>query len=231
MVNVEAPIISCLSLREETSWKSRILNKMLTPQQESFWHSVLIGGDQKQWISQGMVETAWYLPGGQKDDKFSTPVTFTNCRGNALKLPAVCDALIYESSVSCLFVEKVNKEIHSFLRNKKSLERIILVVLHKREEEEATKSRCKKSRKALTLEKHQIIQKSTEDSNFHLVYERLNESMEKILNSTQRTLALSSLVNQLRNESMHVDDQRCQTGKTSAQKILTSIDGLNKRKP
>ena len=35
-VNVEAPLITCLNIGQETSWKSRFLNKMLSPQQESF---------------------------------------------------------------------------------------------------------------------------------------------------------------------------------------------------
>ena len=38
LVNVEAPLITCLNIGQETSWKSRFLNKMLSPQQETFWH-------------------------------------------------------------------------------------------------------------------------------------------------------------------------------------------------
>ena len=53
LVDVEAPLVVCMSIGEETSWKSRLLNKMLSPQQETFWHQGLKGGSCKQRISQG----------------------------------------------------------------------------------------------------------------------------------------------------------------------------------
>ena len=66
LVDVEAPLVTCSSIGEEPSWKSKLLNKMLSPQQETFWHPGLKGGDCKQKISKGMVEVAWYLPGGSR---------------------------------------------------------------------------------------------------------------------------------------------------------------------
>ena len=36
LVDVECPLVSFVSFGEETSWKSRLLNKMLSPQQETF---------------------------------------------------------------------------------------------------------------------------------------------------------------------------------------------------
>ena len=81
LVDLEAPLVTCVSLGEETSWKSKLLNKMLSPQQETFWHQGLMGGDSKQIVSQGMAEVAWYLPARQADNKFPYPVTFVNVRG------------------------------------------------------------------------------------------------------------------------------------------------------
>ena len=81
LVDVETPIISCMNFGDETSWKSKIMNRMLSPVQETFWHEGLMGGDCRQEISKGMVEVAWYLPGGHEDDQFSSPVAFANYRG------------------------------------------------------------------------------------------------------------------------------------------------------
>ena len=79
-MDMEAPLVTCFSVVEEPSWKSRLLNKMLSPQQETFWHQGLKGGHCKQKISQGIVEVAWYLPGGRGGETFSHPVAFANIR-------------------------------------------------------------------------------------------------------------------------------------------------------
>ena len=41
LVDAEAPLVACLNIGKETSWKSKLLNKMLSPQQETFWHQGL----------------------------------------------------------------------------------------------------------------------------------------------------------------------------------------------
>ena len=84
LVKEDTPLITSVSLGEETSWQSRLLNKMLSPQQETFWNQTLQGGDCRQRVSEGMVEVAWYLPGGFDNDKSEIPLTFANVRGNAV---------------------------------------------------------------------------------------------------------------------------------------------------
>ena len=100
LVDLEAPLVTFMSIGEETSWKSRLLNKMLNPQQETFWHHKLRGGNRKQCISFGMVEVAWYLPGRQGDNKFQQPLTFLNVRNNLEGLETVCSRLLNSSSLS-----------------------------------------------------------------------------------------------------------------------------------
>ena len=89
LIDVEGPLVSCISLGKETTLKLKLLNKMLSPHQETFWHQGLAGGDCQQKLSEGLAEVAWYLPGGYSDDKFSEPVTFVNYRGNAFECPEV----------------------------------------------------------------------------------------------------------------------------------------------
>ena len=48
LVDIKTPLVSFMNLGEETSWKSRLLNKMLSSQQEMFWHQELAGGQTTQ---------------------------------------------------------------------------------------------------------------------------------------------------------------------------------------
>ena len=232
LVNFQTPVVTCISFGEETSWKSKILNKMLSPVQESFWHQGLKGGDCKQRISKGMVEVAWYLPGGHVDDKFSFPIAFTNCRGNALDSPELCATLVDTSSVSCVFVEKITKELQTFLTKRNTLHNIILVVLHKVDGGKVTKAKCKKLRNNLGIEKHQIIQRSVDDSNFNLVSEAVQNSIQHIVQSKSHKTSLSNFVtNNNENMDTEVNDTRCQVAQIAAQKILNKIDEINWRRP
>ena len=58
MVDLKAPLVSCVSFGKEIGWKSKLLNKMLSAQQDTFWQQELKGGNLEQTISQGMVELA-----------------------------------------------------------------------------------------------------------------------------------------------------------------------------
>ena len=43
--DISCPLVSFLSTNVNTTWKSKLLNKMLSPQQDTFWHEGLEGGD------------------------------------------------------------------------------------------------------------------------------------------------------------------------------------------
>ena len=164
------------------------------------------------------------------DDEFPSPLAFTNCRGNALESPGLCKALVETSSVSCIFVEKINKELHKFLENHPALRKILLVILHEREDENI-KKKCRKLRKDLSMEKHQIIQRSAHDTNFFEVCEMVKKSIKHIVNSNSQKIALSNFVGRLKeNFDIQVDDTRCHRAQIAAQKILRNIDDMNQKK-
>ena len=230
MVDVEAPMVLCLGVGSETSWKSRILNKMLSPQQETFWHQGLKGGNYNQRASQGMVEVAWYLP-GRDDNKFPYPVTFANVRQTESH-SAVFQTLHDASSVTCLFMEDIGDDLNSRLEAKTSLDKIIIVILHKKEETGNIKRRSLDLQEKFGLRKHQIIRKTAEDANFNTVFEQLKKSIENIVETHPRTSSLSKLAEQA-NESdcLEVDDLRCYYGQMAANSILRDIDDCNRKTP
>ena len=141
LVDVEAALITFVNIGKESSWKSRLLNKMLSPHQETFWHQELRGGNQKQCISQEMVEVAWYLPGRQGDNKFQQPVTFLNMRNNLEPSETICNQLLNSSSLYCLFVNDIDDSLTQFLLRRNPLEKLLLVVLHTKDKRQKIKKK------------------------------------------------------------------------------------------
>ena len=232
LVDTEAPLISFLTVGEETSWKPKLLNKMLSPQQETFWHQGLKGGNYKQKISEGMVEVAWYLPGRHDDNKFPYPVAFANVRQNAIKTQTVSDRLHKSSTLTCIFGEEVSSDLKDFLKQKATLEKIIIILLHPKDKENQVKEESKQLQVEYGLEKHQLIRRVAHDTNFDTVYEQLKRSILRMVAIETHSGCLSSFVNHAKEvEGMEVDDRRCYHGHMAAETILKDIDELNARKP
>ena len=231
LVDVEAPLISCVTIGEETSWKPKLLNKMLSPQQETFWHQGLKGGDYKQRISQRMVEVAWYLPGRHGDNTFPYPVTFVNVRENAMKCRNLCRRLHMSSTLSCIFAEEIGPDLKTFLRQKSSLQKVILVLLHSKENEKKMREDSRQLQKEFNLEKHQVIRKVAHDANFNSVFEKLKKSIEHMITIDTHSGCLSTFVMHAREmDGMEVDDIQCYHGSMAAESILRDIDEYNGQK-
>ena len=200
---------------------------MLSPQQETFWHQGLKGGDCKQIASKGMMEVAWYLPGRHGDNCFDSPVTFLNVRQrieDCTTYSRVCDF----ASAICVFTEAINDELLSYLQNQSSLNRVILVILHRKDEEKKLRQQIKDIQATFGLEKYQVIRKSAEDVHFNAVKERLKASIDSMVKVNAMEISLSEVVTQ---SNMELDDKRCYQGHMAAQSILRDIDRLNSQKP
>ena len=195
LVDTEAPLISFLAMGEETSWKPKLLNKMLSPQQETFWHQGLKGGNYKQKISKGMVEIAWYLPGRHDDNKFPYPIAFANVRQNSFKTQTVCDMLHKSSTLTCIFGEEISPDLKDFLKRKAALDKIIIILLHPKDKENRVKEESKQLQVDFGLEKHQLIRRVAQDTNFDTVYEQLKRSILHMVAIDNHSGCLSSFVN------------------------------------
>ena len=224
LIDLEAPLITCFSLGMETSWKSKLLNEMLSPHQKSFWHQGLKGGDYKQRVSQGMAEVAWDLPGRQGDNKFPYPLTFVNVRGCSKYYDRLCRS----STVTCIFTEDADEELTETLEKEAQLEKVVVVILHKKENEKKVKKAALQLQKKFHLEKHQIVRRPADDVNFSSVEEKFKRSIESIIESRDHRLSLSTFVRDAKaDESMKTDGNRCYVGQMAAKSILKDIDEIN----
>ena len=178
-----------------------------------------------------MVEIAWYLPGRHGDDKFPFPITFLNVRQNA-KESTLCSLLQRSCSVWCLFVEEINEDLRTFLRAKSDLSKLILLILHKREDEKTIRKESKELQTLFRLEKYQIIRRTSEDASFNQIYENLRVSIKQITKNGAECLSLTNFVKHIQKENLlNVDDEHSYYGQMAAKSILKDIDELNQRLP
>ena len=228
LVNISCPLVSFLSLNTNTTWTSRLINKMLSPQQDTFWHEGLEGGKCPQKVSQGLVEVSWYLPAGQGNDEFKTPVTFANLRGDAHMHPIVTENLTKSSTTTCIFTDRITKEVVTFLETyfgRKYLKKIVLVVLFNPAEEKLHSKNCEKLKMKLKLKDFQVINCPLEDSSFHMTYNSLKTSLQTAI---EETTSLSKFIAEVKsNGCMKVDDKACSEGYMAAQGILSDIEAIN----
>ena len=232
LVDVECPLVSYMNIGKETSLKSMLLNRMLSPQQKTFWHQDLNGGDCKQKISEGMVEVAWYLPGGRKEDMFPRPLTFANLRGNLQHSTEVTDMLLNSSSANVIFITNLDDDLINFLKQQKKVQTsLVLVVLRKKVDAKAKKI-CDQIQKEMKFEKHQIILGSVDYASVNIVYERLASSLTLVLKErSQAVISLTELTEKAsENYSVSVDDIQCYYGQKAAERILKDIDEINEKK-
>ncbi|XP_068103279.1 up-regulator of cell proliferation-like [Hyperolius riggenbachi] len=84
VLNISMPIFSFVRLGKTKLSKSKILNQILKPAQQTndfFIHINMEGGNIRKKICDGMVEISWYFPSG-KSDVFPQPIAVTNLRGD-----------------------------------------------------------------------------------------------------------------------------------------------------
>ena len=225
LADVEAPLVTCVSIGKEVAWQVKLLNKMLSPHQDTFWHKGLKGGHCNQKISQEMVEIAWYLPGPHGNNILPCPVTFTNIRKSVNESSDTCDALLRFSSICRVFVNSIDPELADLVQMKNMLPRLLLVVLYQDKE---MKQKSKQLQETLKLEKHQLICKAMEEGNFTIVQEQLKTSIQVMMQLGVHKTSVSNFVMQTEKDDIfEVDDRRCYVGFMAAQSVLKEVDLYN----
>ena len=231
LVNLDCPLVSCLSLNINTPWKLRLLNEMLSPQQKAFWHEGLEGGERPQKVSEGLVEVAWHLPADPESDEFKTPVTFVNVRNDALNYPVVTKAISELATTSCIFTDHIDQATLTFLGHhfgKSELHKVILILLYNSEKELKISKTCKKLTNQLNLQDWQVIKCPLEESNFHMTYANIKKSLkvsfDKNNGRSDMVVSLEKVANYVRRTGcLKLDNSELPEGVSAAQQILKDI--------
>ena len=85
MCHVSAPIVSFIRVGTGFSAsKSQIMNCLLSERKHDvFFHRHCKGSNRDCLLMGGVVEVAWFCPGGEEQDRFDNCLTFTNLHGDA----------------------------------------------------------------------------------------------------------------------------------------------------
>ncbi|XP_075037379.1 up-regulator of cell proliferation-like [Mixophyes fleayi] len=117
LVNISIPIFSFVRLGVYNLSKSKILNQVLShdeQQHDYFVHGNMIGGNVRRVISDGLVEIIWYFPAGGASDLFPDPVAVTNLRGDLQCNRKQFHFLTKVSSTVFVFIGNIDEDSNCF---------------------------------------------------------------------------------------------------------------------
>ncbi|KAL6483803.1 hypothetical protein MHYP_G00086750 [Metynnis hypsauchen] len=102
---IKAPMVFFCRLGSVSTSKSQLLNSVINPKHDTFFHRDSPGGNKKHLLMEGLVEIAWYCPAGNNDDLFSECIAFCNLHGDAVKNRAQTDFLSEQATVNVVLME------------------------------------------------------------------------------------------------------------------------------
>ncbi|XP_072553862.1 interferon-induced very large GTPase 1-like [Paramormyrops kingsleyae] len=107
MFSTPVPVVSFLRLGTSFTSKSQILNPVISKQRHNvFFNRHCKGSAPNIMLMNGVVEIAWYCPGGKKDDIFDDCVAFLNLHGDAKEHQRQLQFLQAVSTVNVLLLSE-----------------------------------------------------------------------------------------------------------------------------
>uniref|UniRef100_A0A8C5CA90 VLIG-type G domain-containing protein n=1 Tax=Gadus morhua TaxID=8049 RepID=A0A8C5CA90_GADMO len=224
IVVAELPMVSFVRLGECSLSKSEILNTLLSnPQQyhNTFVHHNMECGNVPREIADGLVETSWYLPCGNKNiDIFNEPVAVANLRGDI----ALCD-------LQFLFLCKTSAAVFVFLDNfdhqyellKKTDETEIFLIVNV-DSKNFNYERCIKVLEELSLPQTNIVCKRKEVNNADFA-KTLQNILRNVIKNTDKRKSIEQMADDAIKLGIMVDEHAsdCQNAEKNAEAITSKI--------
>ncbi|XP_030193333.1 interferon-induced very large GTPase 1 isoform X2 [Gadus morhua] len=224
IVATELPMVSFVRLGECSLSKSEILNTLLSnPQQyhNTFVHHKMECGNVPREIADGLVETSWYLPCGNKNiDIFNEPVAVANLRGDI----ALCE-------LQFLFLCKTSAAVFVFLDNfdhqyemlKKTDETEIFLIVNV-DSKNFNSKRCIKVLEELSLPQTNIVCKRKEVNNANFA-KTLQNILRNVIKNTDKRKSIEQMADDAFKLGIMVDEHAsdCQNAEKNAEAITSKI--------
>ncbi|GLD57347.1 interferon-induced very large GTPase 1-like protein [Lates japonicus] len=126
------PMVSCVKLGHCGISKSQVLNHIISRLKscnETFLHRGMDGGQLPRRLSNGLVETGWYVPTGDTArDNFSVPVVISNLRGDASTHEKCLSLLCQASSVVIVFCGNLREKEKQLLASCKDMTSKLILI-------------------------------------------------------------------------------------------------------
>ncbi|XP_014828291.1 PREDICTED: interferon-induced very large GTPase 1-like [Poecilia mexicana] len=132
LASTPLPIISCIKLGRCSVSKSQVLNYVLNGPKSSkntFIHKGMDGGQVPRRLSNGLVETGWYLPTGDIDrDIYQAPFVISNLRGDASNHERCIKLLCQTSSAVIIFCGDFKEKEKQLLESCKAMASKLILI-------------------------------------------------------------------------------------------------------
>ena len=228
IVNVKMPLVSCISLGPFSNSKSKVLNQLLSTQYHQhnvFWCNELTEGEADPVLSDGLVETAWYLPGGDTHDTFPSPVAFVNVRGDGLREESSSKFIAKNSSLICLFMEQITQEVVNFVSNC-DIRKLLLTIVHRNDYEDGLQELLEK----VKLKNEQIILLNEGEYACRKVTSVVRKTvLERMKYESLRLFIINNLKDAAAKENIKIDENstKCRKAKEASDEILSRVTQRN----
>ncbi|XP_017541754.2 interferon-induced very large GTPase 1-like [Pygocentrus nattereri] len=128
---IKAPMVFFCRLGSVSTSKSQLLNSVINPKHDTFFHRNSPGSSKSRHLMEGLVEIAWYCPAGNNDDLFNDCIAFCNLHGDAAENRAQSHFLDERATVIIVLMENMkhnDKQRQLFLRLQKFSNRLICLM-------------------------------------------------------------------------------------------------------
>uniref|UniRef100_A0A8D2MQW3 VLIG-type G domain-containing protein n=1 Tax=Zonotrichia albicollis TaxID=44394 RepID=A0A8D2MQW3_ZONAL len=210
----QTPIVSFIRIGSSaSSSKSQLLNALLSKRKhDTFFHRHCRGSTRERLLMEGLVEIAWYCPGGSPDDTFERCVAFCNLHGDARDHGA---QLQFLQEISAVNVALVSELEHMDNRGKKLLQdlwqsqRPLICLLTEKENIAAGQA-------------SKTIKIGIKNRNEAELMEELTKTIVHLLEGSNPCFSLEACADKARQHGFIVDADRaaCVTAKAKAKELV-----------
>ncbi|XP_066531167.1 interferon-induced very large GTPase 1-like [Hoplias malabaricus] len=222
MFNTPVPIVSFIRLGvSESISKSQILDAVISKQKHSvFFHRHCKGSTPGVLLMEGVVEIAWYCPGGKEDDIFDECLAFLNLHGDAADHPKQLEFLQAVSTVNVLLLsEQSMSETTKEVSQKLSKSPVPLICMF------SGKDKIQQSKNPTKV---RLAAKNRNQAEFT---EELISSIKQCITENKQKATIESCCEEARKLQFIVDEdnQSCKDGCEQAQTLMCLLekDGLS----
>ncbi|XP_059933271.1 up-regulator of cell proliferation-like isoform X1 [Gadus macrocephalus] len=220
----ELPMVSFVRLGKSSLSKSEILNTILSnPQQyhNTFVHHNMECGNVPRQIADGLVETSWYLPCGNKNiDIFNEPVAVANLRGNISLCELQYSFLCKTSAAVFVFLDNFDNQ-YELLKKQHETEIFLIVNI---DSKNFYHKRFLEVLEELRLPQTNIICKRKEVNNADFA-KKLQDIITNVVKKTEKKNSIEQMADIAIEFGIMVDEQAtdCQRAEGKAEAITSKI--------
>ncbi|XP_075782057.1 interferon-induced very large GTPase 1-like [Pelodiscus sinensis] len=210
----ETPLVSFTRIGQSPhSSKSQILNALLSKHKHDvFFHRHCRGSSRHCLLMKGVVEIAWYCPGGKDDDRFDNCVAFTNLHGDAREHEPQATFLQEIASVNVVLLSDTDQKDtrgKTILRDLWQSPKPLICLFAEKENTVAGKS-------------SQNIRIGIKNRNEAELIDEITATIRDLLAGSITTRSLDACVTAARRQGFLVDadKQECKEAKAKAQELM-----------